>query len=212
MGMRQAPEDHERELRFRETAARIYDELFPAAQEALDGLLERLGGRRDVVLKRGLSVRNIGRAAGKCTAGGEIIVNSQLIDFPDDLRNTVAHELAHAVVETARISLLAMWAPPGGPATRRNCRRRTGPWSAHGDYWKAVAAQLGDTGDRCHQLPLKPVRKLRRYLYRADCGTEMVLSSVRHRRLQREPGFAYHWPRKAVTVYARHLVGEVEDE
>ena len=201
-----------RERRFRETVSRLYDELYPQAQCALDDLLQRLGGKPGVVLQRGLSVRNIGRAAGKCAPGGALIVNSQLVDFPDDVRDTLAHELAHAVVETARLNLPSSFWRARGAGRARDRRNRTGPWSSHGALWKDVATRLGDSGDRCHRLPLQPVRRLRRYLYRADCGTEVVLTSVRHRRLQRDRASAYHWPRKGVSVRARHYVEEIETD
>ena len=211
--MERDPKKRQAERRFRATVEAAYDELFPAANEALGELLGRLGvGAAQVSLARDLTVRNIGRAAGKCGPGGAVIINSQLIGFPDDIQDTVAHELAHAVIETARRAL-------GSPARRivnrgtaRAARSRDGDWAAHGALWQSVARKLGDTGDRCHSLPLQPVRRLRRFLYRSDDGHEVILSSVRHRRLQRDPSLAYRFPHNGVTVLARHFAGEVDEE
>lgn len=193
---------------FEQTVRRIYEELHPLAESALHDLLHRSGhsSTGSPTLAHSLTIRNIGRAAGKCSPDGGVIVNAQLIDFPGEVRDTVAHELAHAVVETARRQRVSSWS-----MRTVTQRRRSGEWAAHGEIWKWVARRLGDSGDRCHQLPLKPVRRLRRYRYRADCGTEIVLSSVRHKRLQRNPLFAYTAPRNGAVFLARHCVGEVED-
>ena len=51
------------------------------------------------------------------------IINSQLIDHPGEIRPTVAHELAHAVVETARRQLLT-----GGGAVGRSNSRPVRSW------------------------------------------------------------------------------------
>ncbi|MBT8041449.1 MAG: M48 family metallopeptidase [Xanthomonadales bacterium] len=211
--MERDPKKRQAERRFRDTVEAAYDELYPAANEAMGELLGQFGVvAAQTPLARDLTVRDIGRAAGKCGPGGAVIINCQLIGFPDDIRDTIAHELAHAVIETARRAL-------GSPARRfinrgaaRAARSRNGDWAAHGALWKSVARKLGDTGDRCHRLPLQPVRRLRRYLYRSDDGHEVILSSVRHRRLQRDPSLAYRFPQKGVTVLARHFAGEVEEQ
>jgi hypothetical protein len=88
--------------------------------------------------------------------------------------------------------------------------RRRGEWTTHGSIWQSVARELGDGGERCHRLPLQPSRRLRRFLYRADCGAEVVLTSVRHNRLQRNRGMEYRLNRGNVRIGGRHFVGEVE--
>lgn len=208
----QAPSD-----RFRRRVSDIYDELHPRANDALIVLLRRVeiassiaAGQKLPTLGRGLEIRNMGRAAGQCRPDGTVVINSQLIDWPDDVRDTVAHELAHAVVETARRQLLAQRRWRGNRDTSDKAREKAGEWSVHGALWKTVARELGDSGDRCHKLPLKPLRHMRRFLYRADCGTEVVLSTVRHHRLQRDRTFGYVLKRKGVRVFGRHFVGEVE--
>lgn len=209
--------DGARERRFREEALRAYEELFPRASGALEALLSSqsvafgLPSRTPPpAVPRGLAIRNIGRSAGQCARDGTIVINAQLVDFPDDLRDTVAHELAHAVVETARRWLSAKRGRMRDRETLRRLACRHGEWAAHGAVWKSVARQLGDSGDRCHALPLRPLRRQRRFLYRADCGAEKVLSAVRHNRLQRDRRLWYRWRTDGVRIFGRHFVGEVE--
>lgn len=205
----------QRERAFRQSVQAEYDTLHPSAGALLDELLQPF--RRSPVfrfpagtspLPRGVAIRNIGRHAGQCTRDGTIVINSQLIDHPGEIRPTVAHELAHAVIETARRVLLSERGHrrrlPAGLA------RRSGDWSAHGAVWQAVARKLGDGGERCHRLPLKPLRRLRRFLYRTDCGAEVVLTSVRHNRLQRNRRLEYRLRDRDARISGRHFVREVE--
>jgi predicted SprT family Zn-dependent metalloprotease len=204
-----------REPEFRHNVLAEYAALYPLANTALEALLQRnragaARSRGTIPLARGIEIRNIGRLAGQCTRDGTIVVNSQLIDHPDAIRATVAHELAHAVVETARRQLLS-----GGGARRlsrgrADIARRRGDWSAHGAAWRSVARELGDGGERCHRLPLKPLRRLRRFLYRADCGAEVQLTTIRHNRLQRNRRLSYCWNARGITVSGRHFVREID--
>ena len=161
-------------------------------------------------LPRGIEIRDIGRLAGQCTRAGTVVVNSQLIDHPGEVRATVAHELAHAAVETARRALLSRHGSRRRRGVFVHMARRRGEWAAHGAIWQSIARELGDGGERCHRLPLKPKRRLRRFLYRADCGAEVVLTSVRHNRLQRNRGMEYRLAGRDARVAWRHCVGEVE--
>ena len=206
-----------REHAFRQAVHASYDALYPLAGALLDELLRRSGpapasGRppKPCPLPRGLEIRDIGRLAGQCQRDGTIVINIQLIDYPEEIRATVAHELAHAVVETARRVLLSEKGARRRRGHAAGMARRQGEWSAHGAVWQAVARQLGDGGERCHRLPLKPRRRLRRFLYRADCGAEVVLTSVRHNRLQRNRGLEYRLAHRDVRISGRHFVREVE--
>lgn len=201
-----------REEYFRSAVLVAYDALYPAAEALLKELLQDLHGDspQPSPLPRGIEIRDIGRQAGQCTRAGTVVVNSQLIDHPEEIRATVAHELAHAVVETARRELLARHGMRRRRGRFADMARRGGDWSAHGTIWQSVAVNLGDGGERCHRLPLKPKRRLRRFLYRADCGAEVVLTSVRHNRLQRNRGMEYRMAGRDVRIGRRHFVGEVQ--
>ena len=208
--MTESPRRREEDFRFMVRAA--YDALHPAAEALLGQLLQDLHDDPPPPnpLPRGIEIRDIGRLAGQCTRSGTIVVNSQLIDHPEEIRATVAHELAHAVVETARRELLARRGLRRRRGAFADMARRQGAWSSHGAIWQSVARKLGDGGERCHRLPLKPKRRLRQFLYRSDCGAEVVLSSVRHNRLQRNRGMEYRLAGRNVRIGRRHFVEEVE--
>jgi predicted SprT family Zn-dependent metalloprotease len=204
-----------RESGFRQAVFAAHAELYPLASALLDELLRRFKrararAPRPAPLARGIEIRNIGRLAGQCTREGTLVINSQLIDHPGEIRATVAHELAHAVVEAARRNLLAGNGRPrlSGPA--RDMARRSGEWSAHGAIWRQIIGRLGEGGERCHRLPLQPVRRLRRFLYRADCGAEVQLTSIRHNRLQRNRHLSYRWGTNGVVLAGRHFLREID--
>ena len=202
---------------FRQIVLAEHAALHGNAQSRLEALLRRFdpGAAFDTLppachLSHGIEIRDLGRAAGRCTRDGTVIVNSQLIDHPGAVRATVAHELAHAVVETARRSLLTRRGPRRRRGVFADMARRQGAWATHGSIWQSVARELGDGGERCHRLPLQAKRRLRCFLYRADCGAEVVLTSVRHNRLQRNRGMEYRLAGRDARVGWRHFVGEVE--
>ncbi|OGU22510.1 MAG: hypothetical protein A2580_08990 [Hydrogenophilales bacterium RIFOXYD1_FULL_62_11] len=87
------------------------------------------------------------------------------VALDDMLDDTIPHEIAHLVAE---------W-------TRRG--------HGHDEGWRRIAISLGSTGQRCHTLDLTPARKTRRFRYRATCGTEIALSSVRHNKLRKGKTF-----------------------
>lgn len=207
----------ESETAFGQQVHAEYDALYPSASALLAAILDRYRAASILTrsppacrLSRCLEIRDIGRLAGQCQRNGTIVINIQLIDYPDAIRATVAHELAHAVVETARRVLLSERGSRRRRGLAAGMARRQGEWSAHGAVWQAVARQLGDGGERCHRLPLRPRRRLRRFLYRADCGAEVVLTSVRHNRLQRNRGLEYRLAHRDVRISGRHFVREVE--
>ena len=212
-----SPMHHERESDFRRNVFAIHAELYPLANTLLAELLQhhrtitpRSRASAPGPLARGIEIRNIGRLAGQCTHEGTIVINSQLVDHPGEIRATVAHELAHAVVNAARKSLLSGSRRLRLSNTVRDIARRTGAWSAHGAIWRDVAHRLGDGGERCHRLPLKPVRRLRRFLYRTDCGAEVVLTTIRHNRLQRNRRLSYRLTAKGAVLSGRHFVREFD--
>jgi predicted SprT family Zn-dependent metalloprotease len=123
-----------------------------------------------ITLTRRLVIRDLGCIAGRYCKGNtyrraamngrevyvrdqrpeRVEINSQLIDHPEEILVTVGHELAHQVVHHLKKA--------HGITTQR------APWNSHGRIWKQVAQKLGDTGERCQQLPLKPTRSARRFL------------------------------------------------
>lgn len=102
-------------------------------------------------------------AAGKATTGGPSLgrVKLSVKIFTDernaataeaDLRGTIRHELAHI-------------AAPSG--------------EKHGPIWVALAKELGDTGERCHEMA---VTRKARYDWKMSCdccGTE--IGTIRNR-------------------------------
>ena len=76
---------------------------------------------------------------------------------------TVAHEVAHLVCFA-------------DPSMGRN----------HNAGWQRVCVRLGGSGQRlAHGIKVEPARKVRKFAYVATCGTAVVLTSVRHNRIQR---------------------------
>jgi predicted SprT family Zn-dependent metalloprotease len=183
------------EAEFRSAAAGEFNRLLPLAERALDDLLRQHGRScAPLRLRPQLRIRNIGRTAGQAHRA-VVTLNAQLVGFPEEVSPTLAHELAHVVVDEARHQL--------------GIRHRRGAWSAHGAVWRAVARQLGDADDRCHRLPLQPLRSVSRYLYRLPDGTERVLSAVRHNRLHRNRGLSYHFRGDSEPVRRRHFVARL---
>lgn len=61
----------------------------------------------------------------------------------------------------------------------------TGHDKGHGLFWKHTCQWLGGSGQRCHQLPLKPAKKQRRFLMVASCGSSVEISATRFNRIQK---------------------------
>ena len=76
------------------------------------------------------------RRAGSCNPRLKVIGLSRLYCLhasPEEVRETILHEIAHALV---------------------------GPGHGHDSVWKAAARALGCTGDRCHYVEFAPPRYL----------------------------------------------------
>lgn len=73
--------------------------------------------------------------------------------------NTVPHELAHSI-----------------------CAWKN--WdSGHGRRWQEVCANLGGNAERCHSEPVK-YAKGRTYVYTTSTGRTLMISQIRHRKIQ----------------------------
>lgn len=118
-----------------------------------------------------VNIRNLGRKGGYYSHNGEIDLNSQLVDYPEAALNTIRHELAHWMQ-------YEIWSRAGFP-------RRVGRWRSHGLVWSSFASMLGCNGNRCHSLPLQATRKQARWLYILADGSECILTTTRHNKLQR---------------------------
>lgn len=112
------------------------------------------------------SFDNMGRCAGRAVREGysthKIRLNVQLLndEYRDQLIDTIRHEIAHLV-------------------TYFNPRLGKG----HDAGWKRVAASLGAKPERCHQLPLKKVRRTRKAIYDVR-GNEIPVGLTVHKRIQ----------------------------
>lgn len=65
----------------------------------------------------------------------------------------------------------------------------------HGKNWKRVCVMLGGNGKRCYDgsgIEFEGTRKRKKYEYRATCGTVMLISDVRHNRIQRGMQYSLH--------------------
>lgn len=167
-----------------------------------------------VPFKAELVLRDMGTIAGKCVRKGtyevrgrewpahwEIIINTQLTDHDfEETRDTIRHELAHMVTDIKYIIVSSLWHRDMAPEDLTFGR---GAWSAHGQVWQDVARDLGASTDRCHRLPLKPVRQVRRFLYETACGKKSVLSSIRHNRAKAGRRYAIRVDGKQVPLEFR---------
>ena len=104
-----------------------------------------------------------GLAHGYSKVGYNVHVFAQDVErFTND---TVPHEIAHIVCNALRIG------------------------KGHDLGWKRVCRMLGGNAQRCYDgsnIEHKQIRTRRQYQYRATCGTLVMLSDVRHNRLQRD--------------------------
>lgn len=106
-----------------------------------------------------------GQAAGQASGGKLIRLNQPLLDAnPDQWEATVIHELAHVI--TWRLYPRA---------------------KAHGWQWREINEALGGVGQVCHHMDTRSyrTRTLSYYCYRTASGGEVWLSSIRHRRAQK---------------------------
>ena len=115
-------------------------------------------------LKGRCAGRAIGRNLSTATPSFEIQLNLEALelDWNNMMDDTIPHEIAHLV-----------------------CFKFPKLGNHHNRGWARVCIALGGDGSRTHSLKLTPGRKTRKFLYLADCGTEVTLSSVIHNKLQR---------------------------
>jgi len=107
--------------------------------------LGRMGGAYNQYLKKGWNFQF-------CP---NVTLNAQLIDHPDETQPTIAHELAHFVVDQIK--------------QHKGITDRRGKWGAHGTEWKKIARSLGDDDSRCHQMRLETSKfKVRMSVSRND--------------------------------------------
>lgn len=118
-----------------------------------------------------------GRAAGMfCSRGKQrwLRFNTFLFSkyFAENLQHTVAHEVAHYLVE------------------QHFGRRGIAP---HGPEWQAMMRLLGEEPRTTHQFDLAgiPVKRQQRFTYRCACS-EHQLSTTRHNRVQGRQKAVYH--------------------
>lgn len=109
-----------------------------------------------------------GKAAGEATRKGmeySIRLNAQLWKHPDELLNTIKHEVAHLIVFCMRLRGVSQ---DGG----------------HGRDWKRVHRFLGGTAERCHTLDLGVARKTKQYVYVCHSGTVIKVGAAKHKKIQ----------------------------
>jgi SprT protein len=134
---------------------------------------------------------------GQC-AGQAMIQGSRLIlrfnqeamekDWDDMFNDTIPHEVAHLV-----------------------CFKRPELGRNHNRGWKEVCRSLGGAGDRCHKIELSPGKKLTRFLYVLEDGTEVKLTKNAHTKVQNNPGqlfmrAAHTKSRKRIDLHPHHFV------
>lgn len=106
-----------------------------------------------------------GQSAGQASGGALIRLNQRLLDAnPKHWQATIIHELAHVI--TWRLY----------PRSR-----------AHGWQWRSINRALGGVDQVCHQMDTQAhrVRTLEYFCYRTAGGGCVWLSSIRHRRAQK---------------------------
>ena len=117
-----------------------------------------------------------GRVAGTMNSWGQMNLNPILLmeNVSDFIHRTVAHELAHHVVNKMR--------------SEAGVTRRHKGWSSHGAQWKAVMRAFGAPTSRCHSYDtsnaaVRTRRPQARHAYKCDCDT-WIFSPIRHKRAQ----------------------------
>lgn len=88
--------------------------------------------------------------------------------YDDMVKETIPHEVAHLV-----------------------CFQMPHLGKGHDAGWKTVCSMLGGKYHRCHDMELTPARKKRTFEYISEDGDLLVLSIVRHNKLQNNKVMAY---------------------
>jgi len=108
-----------------------------------------------------------GRAAGQACYNREsevadirLNLEAAKLDMRHMLEDTIPHEVAHIIAF------------------------HNGTDRGHGRVWRSICIDLGGSGERCHSIGLTPARKVNRFKYITSNGGEVVLTSVRHNKLQ----------------------------
>lgn len=108
-----------------------------------------------------------------------------LINHPDELRVTVAHEFAHIVDRTAYA------------AYHRTHRADRKKGSLHGPTWKQVMKLFGMEPTRCHNMDVSEVKRkknVQQHAYTCDCGAVLMLSTIKHNHIVRGAKSYRHVP------------------
>lgn len=144
----------------------------PTSAAATDAVVLQSGARALLSAKGAMRIAHelrvkwnsrLKTCAGRADYRAKLItLNPQLVHHPGEIDRTLRHELAH---------LLAQF---------RAGRRRISP---HGSEWREACRDLG-IGDekRCHNLPLAPINRRRRFLYRCpECARDFPrVRRIRH--------------------------------
>ena len=107
-------------------------------------------------------------------------------DFNDMANNNIPHEVAHLVCFVR-------------PMLGRN----------HDRGWKNVCVALGGSGERTHSIELSRARKVKRYVYSLDDGTEILLTKARHNKVQAYPHGYMYMPAKYTKSKVQQPIGKV---
>jgi SprT protein len=133
---------------------------------------------------------NMGRtSAGEAiNEGGELTLrfNSQV---PKErlIAEVIPHEIAHLV-----------------------CYLRPELGKNHCDGWKSICIALGGIGTKTIKgLDLKASKTYKKFLYRTDHGNDVVLSTIRHNKLQRGK-VAEYFLNKTIRIKAEHFLQEID--
>jgi len=151
---------------------------FTAVREKVREVIVKANSIYGVALQPEIDFALIGRVAAQAGAmrvagvlhNQSLRFNRDVImgnDFPNLLRNTVPHEVAHLV-----------------------CFARPELGNNHNPGWKRVCRTLGGTGNRCNNYDVQYAAGTYRYV--ASCGTEVAISKIRHRRIQQGQVFRLH--------------------
>lgn len=84
-------------------------------------------------------------------------------DFDEMVNETIPHEVAHLVCYVR-------------PSLGRN----------HNRGWKSVCQKLGGNADRTHSIELSRARKVKRFVYILDDGSELKLTKGKHQKVQQD--------------------------
>jgi hypothetical protein len=137
----------EKNALFRDVAQRHFDKLLLQSQGIVAAETEKPCDL-SVILKFADLGKNGGRYCRYPFHNGSrynqrtVVLNTQLLDYPQETKSTIAHELAHFATNEIK--------------AHHGITNRRGKWGVHGSVWAGIAKQMGDTGSRCHKLSLMP--------------------------------------------------------